>query len=136
MTVDSMMLSEYNYQEKMYEKVYEKVLVVYKDLAEMHLDVQIPLLTDLLEFTYSDLYSELRDDLITEAMERKDYELHNMGEITFLSACYNGTLEDDSIVPHVNQTVFREQLYEVLKNTCLFVTTPEGYKHAPITEVW
>lgn len=136
MTLDERMKNEVSYREKVGESIPYFLFNVYEDLAENHLEKSIPSLQDVIEFTYADMYMEIRDNMISHSVDRGDHELHEMTPERYLRECYSGNIEDVAIEPHIDSITFRMKILEAIMNYQLFVEDNGTYENQPITGVW
>lgn len=136
MTIDSRMMSSVAYQDEMRELVNDILFDVYEDLSEMHLDKNVVQFHDLIEFTYSDIFVDIRDRLVAESIARKDYELYDLSKDNYVLGCYSGSIEDDAVIPHIEQAVLRTKIIEAINENCLFIQDGTRYENQPLTGVW
>lgn len=136
MTIDERFSDVELYVEKLEEVASVMLLQVYEDLAERHIDNEIPSLVDLLEFTYADMQSEVHIDLIDKAVERGDHESYGVTKDEFVRRCYSGIIEDVSTVPYIEQVRLRNAIYEAIEHFQLFFQDGNAFEHIPLQEVW
>lgn len=137
MTIDQRMISKSAYEDILKDNIKGVLFRVYEDLSEMHLDSKTVHLADLIEFTYSDLFIDQKDFLIEESINRKDYEELDMTKEEYIVACYTGSIEDESITPHIEQGMLRTIIMELADKNKLFLQHPDfTFVHQPLLEVW
>lgn len=136
MSIDSRMLSLERYEDDMMEWVNEVMFKVYEDLAQGHIDQYLVNMCDLIEFTYGDIYIEIRDNMIADALEQYEHEKHGLEQDEFIAACYSGRIEHESTMPHIEQSVLRGKIIEAINRSQLFVQDGAHLENSPLIGVW
>lgn len=134
MTIDSLMIQPERYKSVLHEKVFREGLEVYGTLA---LQKGLVRKNELVGFVFSDIYTDTRDEMVIEAIEREDYKLFGMTKEEFTTKVYSGQLEDVAVNPYIRQSEFEEAIRSFLDTLQLMVIDLNGeVEHLPLQEVW
>lgn len=134
MTIDSILLKPKEYESELHEKVSREGLAVYEELAKR---MNLIRKEELLGFVYSNVYNDIRDELVSEANEREDYKLFNMTKEEFTIKSYSGQIEDPSVNPYIRQQDFNKAVDLFFSRFQLMVVTLEDeVENSPLQEVW
>lgn len=137
MTIDRMIMNPVAYEESMKQLVRESVYRIYEDLSNFHIDSTVVRLNDLIEFTYSDIYIHERDHLISESVSRGDYELYGLSQDQYLVDVYNGSIEDEAVIPFLDKVELYNEVIRVISESHLFFENEhDEFENEPLREVW
>jgi urocanate hydratase len=114
--------------------------IEYKALWEMIEKEKIPAVVcigDLVEVIYNELEKNVVMDLVGEAIQRGDHEIHGYSPETFQELAYSGQIKDEAITPDISFRTFSQMLLQYLNNNQILYETYEGKMlNIPIVEVW
>lgn len=91
---------------------------------------------ELNALVFADVYSDLKIQLIDEAIERKDYELYGLDEQDFVIKAYRGEIGDIAVEPYLNENTLLESIEGYLRAHQLVIDYNGYILHSPLQEVW
>jgi hypothetical protein len=90
------------------------------------------------EWVYMEAFGSQKLDLIEEALQRQDDQLHGFADKTqFVDAAFYNRINDPSLEPTIRSEEVRRQVLDFLfANQMFFTDYNHQLRNVPILEVW
>jgi hypothetical protein len=133
MSLDARVLATSRYRHTLHSRVVQTVCEIYEDDANINGIVDLVRLKDMV---LSDMHTELKAQMVEEAVDRKDYELFNMTKLDFIVKTYSGEFEDVSTEPYIDEDMFNRMIEDYIMEQQFVVMWDNYLMNSPVQEVW